>query len=244
MTRGVSLKPSVTVMTNPNDRWRHQQSAAPHAPQHSPLTPGLPLQPGQPAMNIGGGDDAFPVSDRSGDPTAINVWLMIAGAFIVAVFSGPIFGSLYPLATGTAAAAYFAMDGMLHSIMPRLDDSSRLPFVGGATLVVFWFMSRLDHRLAATIPPYRLVRHVARVVLIAILLTLNTIGLPGRNGWMPRSLFEVRLVLADRRFLPVMAVAAVIAHLFLTRAKGMRARWDRGLEFVRLRPKSLSSGAL
>ena len=231
-------------MTNPNDYWRHQQSAAPHAPPHAPQAPGLPLQPGQPAMNIGGGDDAFPVDARLGDPMAVNMWLMIACAFIVAVFSAPIFGSLYPMATAAAAAAYFAMDGALHAIMPRLDDSSRLPFVGAATLVVFWFMSRLDHRLAATILPYRLVRHVARVVLIAILLTLNTISEPGRNGWMPRSLFEVRLVLADSRFLPVMAVAAVIAHLFLTRAKRTRARWDRGLEFVRLRPKSLSQGAL
>jgi uncharacterized protein YcsI (UPF0317 family) len=29
-------------MTNPDDRWRHQTSAAPHAPSHDPLTPGLP----------------------------------------------------------------------------------------------------------------------------------------------------------------------------------------------------------
>jgi hypothetical protein len=41
------------------------------------------------------------------------------------------------------------------------------------------------------------------------------------------------------RFLPVMAVWAVIAHLFLMRAKVTQARWDAALEFVRLRPKSL-----
>jgi len=226
-------------MTNPNDYWRHQQGAAPHAPPHAPQTPGLPLQQGQSAMNISGGDDAFPVR-TDGDPIAMQIWLKIAGAFIVVLFSGAIFGSLYPLATGTAAAAYFAMDGALHSIMPRLSDSDRLPLVGGATLVVFWFMCRLDHRLAATITPYRVVRHLARVVLIATFLTLNTISEPGRNGWMPRSMFEVRLLFADPRFLPVIAVAAVIAHLFLTRAKTTRVRWDRALEFVRLRPKTLA----
>jgi hypothetical protein len=100
-------------------------------------------------------------------------------------------------------------------------------------------MSRLDHRLAASIAPYRLARHVARVILIAMLLTLSTISENGRNGWMPRSAFELRLLFADSRFLPVMAVSAVVAHLFLVRAKVIRARWERGLEFVRLRPKSL-----
>jgi hypothetical protein len=195
-------------MTSPNDYWRHQQSAAPHAPPHAQQTPGLPLQQGQPAMNISGGDDAFPVYTGAGDPAALQIWLKVALGFIVLLFSGVIFGTLYPLATGTAAAAYFAMDGALHSIMPLLSDTDRLPLVGGATLVVFWFMCRLDHRLAATITPYRLVRHVARVVLIATFLTLNTISEPGRNGWMPRSMFEVRLLLADSRFLPVIAVLA------------------------------------
>src|SRR5689334_24837672 len=31
------------AMTTSQDRWRHQQPAAPHAPAHDPVTPGLPL---------------------------------------------------------------------------------------------------------------------------------------------------------------------------------------------------------
>lgn len=220
-------------MTNPEDRWRHQTSAAPHAPSHDPLTPGLPLQHGSPAMNIGS-DDAFPAYTGG-----VNPYLLLVVGFIVLVFSGPIFGTLYPLAAVPAAAAYFATKGVLRAIAPSMDVSSQRPFALLATLVVFWFMSRLDHRLAARVAPYRLARHVARVFLIAAFLTPSTISQPGRSGWMPRSIFELRLLLTDPRVLITMAFWAVVAHLFLVRAKGTRARWDRALEFVRLRPKSL-----
>jgi hypothetical protein len=99
-------------------------------------------------------------------------------------------------------------------------------------------MSRLDHRLAARIAPYRLARHVARVILIGVFLTPSTISPLGRS-WIPRSSFELRLVLADRRIYVVILFWAIVAHLILVRAKGFHAKWDRGLEFVRLRPKSL-----
>jgi hypothetical protein len=225
-------------MTNPADRWRHQTSAAPHAPSHDPLTPGLPLQQGQTAMNIGGSDDNFQAY-TSHSAGGVNPWIAIAVAFIVLIFSGPIFGSLYPIAAAPAAAAYFATKGALHAVMPRLDVNDRRPFAMLAALVVFWFMCRLDHRLAARIAPYRRARHVARVLLIAAFLTPSTISANGRNGWMPRSTFELRLLVTDSRFLMAIAFWAVVAHLFLVRAKVTRARWDRALEFVRLRPKSL-----
>jgi len=222
-------------MTNPDDRWRHQTSAAPHAPSHDPLTPGLPLH-GQPAMNIGGSEDtSYPMYPGAG----VNIWVLIAVGFIVLIFSGPIFGTLYPLAAVPAAAAYFAVKSALHVVMPTLDVSDRRPFALLATIVVFWFMSRVDHRLAARVAPYRRARHVARVVLIAAFLTPSTISEPGRNGWMPRSLFELQLLVTDRRVLVVMAFWMVVAHLFLVKAKGTRAKWDRVLEAVRLRPKGL-----
>jgi hypothetical protein len=226
----------VMPMTNPDDRWRHQTSAAPHAPSHDPLTPGLPLQ-GQPAMNIGGSDDAsaYPVNSGPG----VNIWVLIAGGFIVLIFSGPIFGTLYPLAAVPAAMAYFAVKGALHVVMPNLDVNDQRPFALLATIVVFWFMSRVDHRLAARVAAYRLTRHVARVFLIAAFLTPSTISEPGRNGWMPRSAFELQLLVTDRRVLVAMAFWMVVAHLLLVRAKGTRAKWDRVLELVRLRPKGL-----
>ena len=93
--------------------------------------------------------------------------------------------------------------------------------------------------LAARIAPYRLTRHVARVILIAAFLTPSTISEPVRSGWMPRSMLELRVLLADQRIYIVMIFWAIVAHLVLLRAKGFHARWDRGLEFVRLRPKSL-----
>lgn len=221
-------------MTNPEDRWRHQTSAAPHAPSHDPLTPGLPLHQGQPASNIGGADYDVPAYTGG-----FNPWLLIAIGFIVFIFSGPIFGTLYPMAAAAAAATYFAVHGALQAAMSGLDVSDRRPFALLSAVVVFWFMSRLDHRLAARIAPYRLTRHVARVILMAAFLTMQTISQNGRSDWMPRSMFELQLLLANRRFLIVMAFWAVVAHLILVRAKDFRAFWDRGLEFVRLRPKSV-----
>jgi hypothetical protein len=224
-------------MTNPDDYWRHQTSAAPHAPPHDPQIPGLPLDQGQPAVNIGGSEN-FQMPTATGNVGGWNPFLTLANAFIVCLFCVPIFGSLYPMATGAAVATYFAVDRALRAVI--LDDSSRLPFVGVAALVVFWFTSRFDHRLAATFAPYRYARHVARVLLVATFITMQTISVNGRGGWMPRSAFEVEVLVTDHRFLPVMAVAAVIAHLFLTRATGLRERWDRSLEFLRLRPRSLA----
>ena len=40
----------------------------------------------------------------------------------------------------------------------------------------------------------------------------------------------------DSRFLPTAVVVAIIAHLILTRAKGLRQRWHILLQVVRLRP--------
>ena len=187
-------------------------------------------------MNIGGSEDAsaYPVSGAG-----VNIWVLIAGGFIVLIFSGPIFGTLYPLAAVPAAVAYFAVKGALHAVMPNLDVNNQRPFALLATIVVFWFMSRLDHRLAARVAPYRLARHVARVFLIAAFLTPSTIDRNGPGGWMPRSMFELQLLLVDRRVVIAMAFWMVVAHLFLVKAKGTRAKWDRVLEAVRLRPKGL-----
>ena len=87
--------------------------------------------------------------------------------------------------------------------------------------VVFWTVSRLDHRLADAVRPYRAVRHVVRVIVLAIALTFWTFG---RGGADPSG------------FLPVLIVSGVVAHLVLTRAHRFRAHWHYVLELVRLRP--------
>lgn len=160
--------------------------------------------------------------------------MLLFCAFVVLVFSGPIFGSLYPLAAGVALVAGLVTDGVLRVAARTLDASSRLPIDMLAALVVFWPMMRLDHRLATTVPPYRLARHVARVFLIAAFISMAMANESG-GQWMPRSIGQLR-ALADSRHLAVMAVAAVFAHWFLTRRGTVHARWDEALGFVRLRP--------
>jgi hypothetical protein len=115
-----------------------------------------------------------------------------------------------------------------------LDASGRLPFALLAGVVVFWTMSRFDHRLADRAQSYRIIRHVVRVLLIANFVAITSLNESGSG--LPRSLGQARLVVRDRRYLPVMLVLAVVAHLLLTRAKGLRERWHTGLQIFRLRP--------
>lgn len=149
------------------------------------------------------------------------------------IFSAPIFLCLYPLAAGTALAVSLTSNKFLRGAGFAPDNA--LPVSILVFLVVFWPMSRLDHRLAENVPPYRLVRHVARVVLTGFFLTLYTAGGVGGELIMPRSIAQVQLMLASSTHLITMAIAMVFAHLLLTRAKGLQAYWDNGLEIFKLR---------
>jgi len=101
-----------------------------------------------------------------------------------------------------------------------------------AVVIVFWPMSRFDHRLADALPSYRFARHVARVGLVALVVALYNLN---PNPGFPRSLTQAFAVMSDHRFLPVLGVLMVVAHLVLTKATGLRARWRGGLEIFRLR---------
>lgn len=217
-------------MTNPEDRWRHQTSAAPHAPSHDPLTPGLPPQGGQSFGSLGA-ESNYPDASTAGGQSGGG---FLTAAFVVFLFAAPIFGTLYPLAAASALVAGLVTNAVLAVVARGLDSSGRTPFALLAAAIVFWTMSRLDHRLAERSMIYRGVRHVIRVLLIANFVAITSLNESG--GAMPRSPQAVMAVIGDRRYLPVMLVLAVVAHLVLTRAKGLRARWHSGLQILRLRP--------
>ena len=217
-------------MTNPSDEWRLRQPAAPHARGHDRLVPGP-----QQNQAISWTDDAVDSPTPTvgtGSPAAINLWLFVAKAFVVFLFSPLIFGTLYPLATAVAFAAGFATNAVLRVAAPHLGADGRRVFWMLAIVIVFWPMSRFDHRLADTLPPYRFARHVARVVLVALALALYNLN---PNPGFPRSLIQALGVMSDHRFLPVLGVLMVVAHLVLTKATGLRERWRGGLEIFRLR---------
>jgi hypothetical protein len=223
-------------MTNPDDWWRQQTSAQPHDRPHDRQTAGLPLEKDQSGPSLGPPTDEVVGYTAPPNPFELQAGLILAAAFVVFLFSALIFPTLYPMASVVAVAAGFATNGALRVLAPSLAADSRLPFAMLATVIVFWPVMRLDHRLAATVAPYRILRHIARVFLIACVFSL--ISLNDGPG-APRSIAQARLVMADSHFLPVLAVTAVLAHLLLTKASRLRATWDWGLELVRLRPSDL-----
>lgn len=160
--------------------------------------------------------------------------VIIAAIMLVLVFSGPIFGSLYPLASGAALVAGLATNAVLSISARGLSPEGRLPLSMLAALVVFWPMMRLDYRLA-TFPPYRIARHIVRVVLIGSYFALVTFGDSG-GRWLPTSIAQVRWLVTDQTHLVALVIGAIIGHLVLTRAKRIGARWSSALELVRLRP--------
>jgi hypothetical protein len=204
-------------MTDPNDSWRLIQPAPPTARPHDPLTPGL-RQP-EPSAPASGEEWADPPTRSNLPPNRAGV--VVAEVFLLFLFGAPIFGTLYPMAAGAALIAGYATRTLLGAIAPGLGADGRLPFALLAAALVFWPMSRFDHRLADASASYRSGRHVVRVILLAFALTFWTFG---RGGGAVTSM------------LVMVVVWGVIAHLVLTRAARFRDHWHGLLELVRLRP--------
>src|SRR5512140_3767066 len=118
-------------MSNPDDWWRHQTSAKPHDTPHDLPHPGMPLtDPGE----MGFGPATGAAYTGPGDAAAAAIGVKIAGAFFVLIFSAPIFGTLSPLAAGSALVAGLATNKVLAASFPIADD--RLPFALLAGAVV------------------------------------------------------------------------------------------------------------
>lgn len=83
----------------------------------------------------------------------------------------------------------------------------------------------------------RYLRHVARVLLIALL--IPTASLNPEGSLIPTNAHELHAIVSNPLYLPFIGVMAVIAHFGLVKWKGIRGHWDWGLEKWRLRPKGL-----
>ncbi len=171
------------------------------------------------------------------DPRTLSIGLFLAASFIVFCLSAPIFGTLYPVASGAALAAGLASDAWLRHAVPAWDASDRLAIALPAALAIFWIASRLDHRAAAYLPPYRWARHVARVGLVSVVVA--TASLNPEGSLVPTNAYQWHAITSNPAFLPVIGVTAIATHFALKRwAKG-RDAWDHGLEVWGLRPKGL-----
>ena len=210
-------------MSNPDD-WRFTSPTPPHAPPHDRQTPGLPPPPGAPSF----GSAPFTPSAQAGSGGC-----GCAIAVAVVLFAVPIFGCLYPVPAAAAVATYYTADALLRGAA-SLNSDSRLPITLFAGAVAFWIVSRLEFRLATRVPLYRMVRHVVRVLLIGVFITVAVMNDRGRDG-VPTSVAKFQELFSNRRYLIVLAVWSVVAHLILTKASRFREQWGAWLEVFRLR---------
>lgn len=211
-------------MSNPDDYWRTRQPAPPHAPPHSKGPAGTPFGQDQPPPLNGPETYAQPVGSGAG-----VILLMVIFAI---VFSWLIFPMLYPLAGFGASAGVFATEVILRTAT-HLSAEARLPIDLLAGLAIFWPLSRMDHRLATNLAPYRYARHAARLVLIAGFFTLMSLN---PVAGFPRTAWQIQSVAHNPALLPLFAGSALVVHLFLVKARGIRRMWDTVLELARLRP--------
>jgi hypothetical protein len=191
---------------------------------------------GGPSMGDGGQAQVFHYTTPP-DPRTLNIGLFMVASFIVFCLSAPIFGTLYPAATAAALAAGLISDGLLRHTIPAWDASSRLAISLPAAITVFWIASRLDHRAAASLPAYRWARHVARVILVSLLVAASSLNPEG--GLVPTNAYQLHAIVSNPAFLPFVGVMAVVTHITLTKAATLRGMWDRGLAVWRLRPSDL-----
>jgi hypothetical protein len=141
------------------------------------------------------------------------------------VFFNWVFPLLYPLAAASAGVtAFFAA-------VLAVRGSALALVLGAASLVIFWMVSRAEHRLAQR-GGYRRARHVIRLLLVACAVSALTLGAGAGS---------VRAMTAERLATPLVAslVIVVCVHFFLVKATGLRERWHGAMEAVRLRPRNL-----
>ncbi len=220
------------MSANPNDWWRHQQPAQPHDRPHDTSFGG-----GAPPGPVWGGpivDPPDPMTQIS--PAGAQLGTIIATFIVCCIFFVPIFGSLYPLAAGSATAAGFIMDAFLRTGMHVMDGTDRLALDLLAAAIVFWITCRLDHRVASLIPPYRWVRHVFRLILFGLFASTPGILSSSTIAWYATLLTRPSLALSDPSMIVPMLLTAALAHFVITR-KGLRQKWHDGLEFFQLRPR-------
>jgi len=229
-------------MASNEDPSRFTSPTPPHAKPHDVIPAGLPPVSNQPTESKSDSEDAptAPANDGGSNQAARNTGLLLGYGFIFLLFAGPIFGTLYPIPSGCAVIAGLLTNRVLETIAPHFDAADRLPGSLLAGAIVFWILSRIDHRLAERIPSYRTIRHVLRVAAIGTFFSI--VVLNDRGGrWLPTSLAEAEAVLLNPSHLVAMIVGAVGAHFLLTKAKGFREIFHQILELAWLRPRNIVS---
>jgi hypothetical protein len=208
------------------DRWDYATSSGQYAPQPSaPIDWSSPSPSPSPPQSwspesAGGGSYSGGHSSSSGSsgPTFLSIipWI-------------PALPVLYPLPFSVAFAGAGVGYGILESQFEVYTSDGRIGLGIGSFLigaVLFFAMSRLDHRLAAS-KLWRIPRHVLRLALVAIVAQLVATSLlqaPGQS--VATAGFDVAQ-LGNPVVLVSVAASSVLAHILLTRARVQEWWHDR-----------------
>jgi hypothetical protein len=169
-----------------------------------------------------------------------SVARFIAAVFML-MFTFWAFPLFYPLTVAAAAAfgavAYFALQQLAPAAVGEL-SVDRFPqgyyAVLAVSLVAFLLASRLDHRLAHRLRPYRWFRHVLRLLAFGALAW--TFGSTDVASPFPSGLRFLGAVFESPAHLAKGLVAIIIMHFVIIRASGLRSTWRGMLETLWLRP--------
>ena len=211
------------------DRWDYATSSGQYAPKPSPqpFDWSSSAPPGWSHESTGGGSYSSGQSSLYGSsgPTFLSIipWI-------------PTLPVLYPLPFAVAFAAAGLGYGILESQFEAYTAAGQnglalASFLIGA--VLFFAMSRLDHRLAAS-KLWRIPRHVLRLALVAVvayLVAASLLQAPGQS--VGAAGFDFAL-LANPAVLASVAASTFFAHLLLTRDR-LQEWWHERLAAAFLR---------
>ena len=219
-----------------NQPWGpHGQEAPPNTVRQNPTAPGSPQQ-------IQGADwTAAPSSAGSGGSGGFLVMILFS-LFLVVLLWIPMV-CLYPLTALAGGLAGFGTASLAARVLPPDggDVADLLGVVAGA--IVAWKVYRLEYRMAERLP-FRLVRHVVRLLLLSVwvipIIELSMgVTAPGTTTRYvlatvsnPQSLASF---LTRPQNLAIWAVAIGALHLLLWKADGLRQWWHHRLKWVGLK---------
>jgi hypothetical protein len=195
----------------------------------------MPLYNPPPATPYGGGyggaSGAGGYAGYSGNGGGF--WLVAFVIFFWAVpHTLPLLAVLYPLASAIeigAGRGTFLLAGKLDT---GIASTTQIALAAVASLVLLWPLSRAEQRLA-NLRAYRVLRHIARLVLMGVLVYRMTINMPSVAP-LPPWMHLVRGAFRSPQQL-AMTVGVVVVWHFLLMAGGLQTVWHRALEVVRLR---------
>jgi hypothetical protein len=153
---------------------------------------------------------------------------------VLAILGFYFWPALYPFSALASLAGAAGTYLLLRNVLPATPE---IPLNGNAAiaasvvaLVVLWMTSRLDHRLARR-PAYRIVRHMVRLGILAIAVSIKLQGVAVLStsfprGWRP---------FADPVEGAIVLVVLVASHFLMWTNNAVRETWHGMLEAIRLR---------